>query len=199
MSRTDLKWACHALSQLDPDKKYHTMIMTAAIITKLLEKEQIKPIIVGGFSVEIYTDEDYSTRDIDFVVNDWSKTVSLLEKLGFDKVNQNLLHKELEIVIDYNGHKLAGSMDKVNKVYINTTEGLYVYVISYEDIIMDRLRAYLYWGEDDSKEWGMQMLAIHYNKLDQQYMKEIGKGAENEQETAELIKWFEELGNLKSE
>jgi len=198
MSNTDLKWACHALSQLDPNKKYHTMIMTAAIITKLLEEEQIKPIIVGGLSVEIYTDEDYSTRDIDFVVNDWCKIVSLLEKLGFDKFNQNMLHKELEIVIDYNGHKLAGSMDMVNKVYVDNIKGLYVYVISYEDIIMDRLRAYLHWGDDDSKEWGMQMLAIHYDKLDQQYMKEIGKGSENEQETAELIKWFEELKSIES-
>jgi len=34
--------------------KYEAMVTTAAIITKLLEAQGIKPIIVGGLSVEIY-------------------------------------------------------------------------------------------------------------------------------------------------
>ncbi len=154
---------------------------------------------VTAWSKRKISDEDYSTRDIDFVANDWDKAISLLQKLGFIKTNQNLLHKELEIFIDYNGSKLAGSMDKVNKVIINNAEDLYVYVISYEDIIMDRLRAYLHWEEDDSKEWGMQLLALHYDKLDQNYIIEIGKGPENEQEATEIIRWLEELKNLKPE
>jgi len=50
MPKYDLEWAIGKLSQLNPDRKINTMLMTAAIITKLLEKEQIRPIIVGGFS-----------------------------------------------------------------------------------------------------------------------------------------------------
>jgi hypothetical protein len=53
------EWALSELKKLDPDLKFDTMIKTVAIITKLLETEQLKPIIVGGFSVEIYTDEAY--------------------------------------------------------------------------------------------------------------------------------------------
>ncbi len=89
------------------------------------------------------------------------------------------------------------SYEKVNKVIVDENEGLYVYVISYEDIIMDRLRAYLYWNEDFSKEWGMQILALHFDKLDRKYMVEIGKGAETEEESAEIIKWFDELKEIK--
>ena len=63
------------------------MLMTAAIITKLLEKEQIRPIIVGGFSLAIYSNENYTTRDIDIVVNERGETVSLLQRLGFNKGN----------------------------------------------------------------------------------------------------------------
>lgn len=43
------------LSALDRDNKYDIMIKTAAIITKMLERHNIKPIVVGGFSVEIHT------------------------------------------------------------------------------------------------------------------------------------------------
>ena len=39
------------LSSLDRDNKYETVIKTASIITKMLEKHNIKPIIVGGLSV----------------------------------------------------------------------------------------------------------------------------------------------------
>ena len=192
MPKYDLEWAFNKIEQLNPDQKTNTMLVTAAIITKLLEKEQIKPIIVGGFSLAIYSNENYSTRDIDIVVNERSKTASLLEMLGFKKGNQNYFHEKLEVVIEFPGDKLAGSYEKVNKIIIDDTDNLYVYVIAYEDIIMDRLRAYLYWNEDVSKEWGMQLLTLHYDKLDKQYMMEVGKGAETIEESKEIIKWIDE-------
>ena len=74
MPKYDLEWAIGKLSQLDPEQKINTMLVTAAIITKLLEKEQIRPIIVGGFSLAIYSNENYTTRDIDIVVNERSET-----------------------------------------------------------------------------------------------------------------------------
>lgn len=53
MNRFMLEWARNKLAQLDPNQKHNTMLMTAALLTKLLEEQQIRPIIVGGFSVEI--------------------------------------------------------------------------------------------------------------------------------------------------
>lgn len=79
MGSFDLKWALAKIEKLDPDDKFNTMLMTAAIITKLLELEQVEPIIVGGFSLAIYTDESYSTRDIDFVVSERDKIDMLLK------------------------------------------------------------------------------------------------------------------------
>jgi hypothetical protein len=196
MRASDLKWALKILEKLDPDEKFYTMLITAAIITKLLETEQVRPIIVGGFSLAIYTDESYTTRDIDFVVSEKNKIDIVLKQLGFKRGNQNYIHEKNEIVIDLPGEKLAGSLDKINKVIVDDFEDLYVYVISCEDIIMDRLRAYLYWKEDISKEWGMQMLAIHEKSLDIKYMKTVGKGAETEQESQEIAKWYSEIRTL---
>ena len=170
--------------------------MTAAIITKLLEKEQIRPIIVGGFSLAIYSNENYTTRDIDIVVSERNKTASLLQRLGFKKGNQNYFHEKLEVVIDFPDDTLAGSSEKVNKIFIDNTDSLYVYVIAAEDIIMDRLRAYLYWDEDVSKEWGMQILTLYFDKLDKQYMMEVGKGADVIEESKEIAKWIDECQEI---
>ena len=196
MPKYDLEWAKGKLSQLDPDQKINTMLVTAAIITKLLEKEQIRPIIVGGFSLAIYSNENYTTRDIDIVVNERSETASLLQRLGFKRGNQNYFHEKLEVVIDFPSDTLAGSSEKVNKIIIDNTDSLYVYVIAVEDIIMDRLRAYLYWDEDVSKEWGMQILTLYFGKLDKQYMLKVGKGAESIEESKEISNWIDECRKL---
>ena len=46
------------------------MIEATAIVTKLMTghvEESDHPIIVGGLSLEIYTDGEYTTHDIDLV------------------------------------------------------------------------------------------------------------------------------------
>jgi hypothetical protein len=196
MKNYDHAWAKGELKKLNPDQKFDTMIKTVAIITKLLESEQLKPIIVGGFSVEIYTDEAYSTRDIDIVTDERNEVAKMLSDLGFTADGRHMINEQLEIAIEFPDDKLAGSYEKVKVIKLDGQEGLYVYVISPEDIIMDRLRAYLYWGEVFSKEWGMQILVLYYNQIDKTYMIKVGKGAETEEESEQIMKWFNEVEGL---
>ncbi len=196
MPNTTIALYKQMLDNIEPADKHNTMLLVSAIITKLLEKYGIKPIVVGGFSVEIYTNRDYSTRDIDFVVNEINKVSSLLKEVGFEKEGRHLYHQRLKVAIEFPDDRLAGSYQKVTKVEIDEGENLYVYVISLEDIIMDRLRASIYWGESESKIWGMKMLSDYYDTLDLDYMKTVGKGAETEKEKEELEKWISELEKL---
>lgn len=46
--------------------KYEAMLLTASVITKFLEEKNIQPVIVGGLSVEITTQSEYTTRDIPY-------------------------------------------------------------------------------------------------------------------------------------
>jgi len=193
----DVKRALALLDLLDPANKYETMLRTAAILTKLLEQNNVKPIIVGGFSVEIYTNRDYATFDIDIVTSDIVTVASTLQKLGFKKEGRHFYHERLKIAIEFPDDILAGSHERISKIDIDETEGLYVFVISVEDIIMDRLRASIYWYESESKIWGMKMLSDYFDQLDLEYMKEVGKGAETERESDEIAHWISELTRLR--
>jgi hypothetical protein len=135
MKKHDHEWALGELNKLNPDHKFDTMLKTVAIITKLLEAEQLKPIIVGGFSVEIYTDEAYSTRDIDIVTDERNKVVKMLKELGFTAEGRHMVNEILEIAIEFPDDELAGSYEKVKKIKVDGQGNLYVYVISPEDII----------------------------------------------------------------
>lgn len=185
------------LDFLDPADKYETMLRTAAILTKLLEQNNVKPIIVGGFSVEIYTNRDYATHDIDIVTSDIATVSNSLQRLGFEKEGRHFYHERLKIAIEFPDDTLAGSLERISKIDIDENEGLYVFVISVEDIIMDRLRASIYWNESESKIWGLKMLADYFDQLDIEYMKEVGKGAETKKESNEIGQWISEIIRLR--
>jgi hypothetical protein len=100
--RYDKEGGCYTLQSLQNAKKellklqdkwkFEKMMGAAAIITELLEKEKIRPIIVGGLSVEIYSMEGYATQDIDFVLNGFEKASELFFRFRIPKDRKKLDH-----------------------------------------------------------------------------------------------------------
>lgn len=184
----DIYLAKNELEKLKDTPKYESMLKVAGIITLLLEKYNIKPIIVGGLSVEIYTQQEYTTRDIDFVSDGYERIQEILLSLDFKKEGKNFYHNAIEIAIEIPDNYLAGSYDKVIKLELD--EGYYVYLISIEDIILDRLRAGIYWKSEEDEIWAFKLLASHYPQTDLDYLKE---NAETKEEKALLDEWFCQL------
>lgn len=178
------------LSSLDKKNKYETMIKTAAIITKMLEKYSIKPIVVGGLSVEIYTQGNYTTRDIDFVSDGFMIIEELLTSLDFLKDGRHFYRKDKEVAIEIPDNHLEGDMNKVVKV--NIDKELYIYLISLEDIIIDRLRATLQWRSEEDAIWGFKLLANNFEDVDVSY---IEKRLQVKQEKKEFEDWVKQIRN----
>jgi hypothetical protein len=132
----DILWAKNELAKLDPNKKYDVFIKAITVLTKLLEQHDIKPIIVGGFAVEIYSERIYSTRDLDLFIYDDDAGIitSILQDLGFTRKDRHFLHKTLEIMIEFITSRLGDSYEKIQKVLDDDNKDLCCYVISIEDI-----------------------------------------------------------------
>lgn len=182
--------AKQSLSELVDIKedKFRTMLETAAIITELMSpftRIEAHPIVVGGLSVEIYTQGDYTTRDIDFVTSSSIMLRELLEIVEFKKEGHIFYREDIEVAVDVVDNALAGSYDKL--VEFKFDENKSVYVISIEDIILDRLRGF---EHSESNYWGLEMLLTNYEKVDKEYLR---KNVENKRELEELERWIQHI------
>jgi len=70
------------------------------------------------------------------------------------------------------GDHLAGSKDKITTI---TIDGLKVYVIGIEDLIIDRMAACSEWKSDTDCKQAYYMLRYYQNRIDFKYLNEKAK------------------------
>jgi hypothetical protein len=165
--------------------KHERMLELCGLLSEYLQQFNIKPIIVGGLSVEIYTRQNYTTYDIDIISDGRERIDTLLtNELGFTKEGRSWYHPELELSIEIPDNHLEGSFDKVMKVELKS--GRKLSVIGVEDIIVHRLESALVsqpanpeWTDD--YEWAERMFQIHktdQNIMDIDYLTKAAKKAQ---------------------
>ena len=138
-----------------------------AILTKALERDGLKPVVVGGHAVEFYTLGDYATKDIDIVMDESRRLDDLLNAWGFMRQGRHWYHEEFDIAIEVPSTTLAGDMERLVEVEV---EGLPVYLIGIEDIIIDRINALVHWKSIRDGEWAHEMLCLHAGEIDREYL-----------------------------
>jgi len=149
-------------------------LLFMGMLTKALEPKDVKPIIVGGNAVEFYTAGGYATSDIDLVAPS-ELLDEILTKWGFKKEGRYWLNEELDVLVEAPSSTLAGDPKKITEVEI---EGVTVYLLGIEDIIIDRLNAFVRWKSQDDRFWAMELMSLHKDEIDWDYLK---KRAEKEQ------------------
>ncbi|MFQ6067560.1 MAG: DUF6036 family nucleotidyltransferase [bacterium] len=148
--------------------RWEKRLFFAAIISEFLQKNhRVDLVVVGGNAVEFYTLGSYSTEDIDVVVSNFGIVEELLGKLGFEKINRIWYREDLDISIDLTGSELAGDPKRVSRVSI---KGKTVQVIGLEDIIVDRLNAFVQWKSKQDGFSAQEMMAIHQADIDWEYL-----------------------------
>jgi hypothetical protein len=136
-----------------------------ALFVALLSEEMTRrgaeqPIVVGGEALELYTQGRYTTGDID--IKGQKETLeAVLGDWGFVKEGRVWVSGEYDLYIDW----LGGSLDEGAEAERRTNSiaiapGLEVRVISFEDLIVDRLCAAKYWNDSDSLMWAKILLEI---------------------------------------
>ncbi|EIJ78086.1 hypothetical protein PB1_11019 [Bacillus methanolicus PB1] len=176
------------ICSLIPKSKFEKMVYVTAVLTKLLENNRIRPVIVGGLAVEIYTRSDYTTVDIDVIVSDRKLAGDILVQLGFIPEGRHWYHEELMVSIEIPNDILEDA-DYEKIIELKLRDGSKVYVIGIEDIILDRLRACIHWKSTSDCEWGKRMFYLHFERIDLEYMR---KKAKLDLTIERLEKWIHE-------
>ncbi|HLQ94975.1 MAG TPA: hypothetical protein VK108_01200 [Pseudogracilibacillus sp.] len=182
----ELTSALLELEALKNKPRKEVMLTTASIITKRLEVKEIYPIIVGGLAVEIYTQSEYSTRNINFVAKEIEEVEKTLMELEFLKTEEQFYRKDIEMTVQIPDTKLTGSEKKVQILQIEYDT--YIYVIAVEDIILDRLTSAVYEHSEQAAKWGKRMLSKNTMRIDQAYLFDH---VQDDKEKQTLQSWLE--------
>ena len=169
-------------------------IFFLSVLTKALSKE--KPVIVGGCALEFYSTGGYTTGDIDIIYSDSKLVAKKLEKWGFSKKGRHWLNEELDILLEIAGSYLSDDEEK--RITIVEIEGLKIYLISIEDLIIDRLNAFVHWKSSDDGYWAKELFFIYGKKLDLKYLYRRCSEEETLDDLKELIKELESVEDEKS-
>lgn len=117
-------------------------IRIVLVIKKALFDFNIEPVLVGGGAVEFYTMGAYTTGDIDLVAPSGKDIDERLCLLGFKKQGKNHINNELGIFLEFP----SGSLDSDQEYNELEIGGGKIRIISMEDLIVDRLSAFKWWG-----------------------------------------------------
>ena len=157
------------LEEKDPLKRKFLMI--GQLSKELREKNLPTPKLVGGAVVEFYTRGSYQTSDFDLVCEDKKAVRDLLIEMGFQKLASGSLYSDIfDIHFDLiDGPVQVGPYQPESFLAVQLVgcdeEPVFAYILTLEDIILDRLNAAAWWsGNSDPAEssdflWAKALIA----------------------------------------
>ncbi len=166
-------------------------IFFLGLLTKALEKEKGKPVLVGGCALEFYSTGGYATGDIDIIYHDRKILGEKLEEWKFRKQGRHWINDELDIFIEVPGDAL--SEDEEKRITLVEIDKLKVYLLGVEDLIIDRLNAFVHWKSTDDGYWAKELLFIYGEELDIKYLTKRCKEEETFKALKNLIAELEKI------
>ena len=139
------------------------------ILTKHLG-ERARPIVVGGHAAEFYTMGTYVTGDIDLICADRKALGELLESWGFRREGRTWSDTDLDLYVESPSEALAPEMDAGRVVEVEVG-GLTVCILALEDLIIDRLNAYVHWTSAEDGVWAQRLMKRHADSIDWAYLR----------------------------
>ena len=150
------------------DKKAYFM----SLLTRETELKNVTPIVVGGSAVDFYTNGVFQSNDIDLVGNRIIIGDILENTFGFKRSGRHWIDEQIGIFIEVPGDYLAGSKDKITTM---TVEGLKLYIIGIEDLIIDRMAACHEWKSETDCRQAHYLLRYYKSRIDFEYISEKAK------------------------
>ncbi|MHB9035137.1 MAG: DUF6036 family nucleotidyltransferase [Armatimonadota bacterium] len=142
-------------------------LFTLAVVTQHLSDLGIKPVLVGGGAVQLYTLGGYTTKDLDVIMPSSPRVDQAMAELDFEKQGRYWVRDDIDIAIEAPSSLLTGELDRVTEVRV---DDMSIYVIGIEDLIIDRLNAYVHWKSIEDGRWASRLIALGRESLDWEYL-----------------------------
>jgi len=167
MGAAELRERVDALAG-EPDRMRRRLVALGAL-TERLAAEGIEPILVGGCALEVYTDGGYTTGDVDLALEHGPAVDAAFAELGFEKRDRFWVRMELGLIFE--APAPAGLPGETAPRTELDVDGLRVVVLGVEDLLIDRLRAWVHWKSEEDRRWAARLVALHGREMDWTYLR----------------------------
>lgn len=166
MEMNDLHKYLEKLNEIaDPLKK---RLWALALLTRILEKHNLRPILIGGSALEYYTLGGYTTKDVDVALPSCKEVDDAFSLLEFDKEGRFWVNSKYDLLFEAPASNLRGEEAPLTEVRISD---LVCYIIGIEDLIIDRLNGFFHWHWEDDRRWVKRLLKLNFSGLDITYLR----------------------------
>ena len=143
-------------------------LLVLGLLTKRLAKHGIEPILVGGAALEFYTAGGYATSDVDLAMTTSTEVHEVFAALGFEREGRYWHHAELDLLFEAPAPAgLPGEDAPRTEAEI---DGLRIVVIGIEDLLIDRLRAWVHWNSQEDARWTRRLAFLYSERIDWRYV-----------------------------
>jgi predicted nucleotidyltransferase len=154
-------------------------IFFAAFLAKLFKEKNVTLTVVGGAAVQFYTQAEYTTGDLDAILQGDTKEIieEIMGSLGFERTSmyRHFENPLFEFVVEFPPSPIGIGNRVISDVAnIQTEEGT-VRVTRLEDTIMDRIIAAVEWKDQPSLDQAKLMWMKNKNQIDKKYLTEFAK------------------------
>lgn len=121
----------------------------ASIVCDCLLKHGVDAVLSGGACVSIYTNNEYESKDLDFISSGGIKTIeNALKEIGFLKSSgRHFTHPQTEYFVEFPKPPLAiGNMPIKEWATQNNKAGR-LQLLTPTHSVMDRLAGYFHWND----------------------------------------------------
>lgn len=137
---------------------------------------------MGGAALEFYTAGGYATGDIDLALPSGKDVDAAFADMGFRKEGRFWLHDDLDLLFEAPAPAgLPGEDAPRTEVEV---DGLRVVIIGVEDLLIDRLRAWVHWKSAEDERWTRRLARLYADRIDWSYLR--GRTGDTPEEAAAL-------------
>lgn len=144
-------------------------LLALALLADRLAEDEIVPVLVGGAALELYTAGGYSTKDVDLALPLCAEVDQAFADFGFDKVGRYWIREDLDLLFEAPAPADLPGEDAPRTVV--ELEGLPIVVLGVEDLLLDRLRAWVHWRSDEDGRWASRLAQLYSDEIDWDYVR----------------------------
>ena len=136
----------------------------AAYIAEHLRSKGIETVLVGGACISIYSDNEYSLFDLDFILTGSStrqKVRAMLAEINFTEDNRYFTHPETPFFIEFPSGPLAIGDEPPSEISTLSFSTGNLRLLSPTDCVKDRLAAFYHWKDQQSLEQAILIARDH--------------------------------------